>query len=39
MISFVQVGKTYPEGTVAVSATDLTAESGVRMVGTVGADA
>ncbi|ACU71996.1 glycine betaine/L-proline ABC transporter, ATPase subunit [Catenulispora acidiphila DSM 44928] len=28
MISFVQVGKTYPDGTVAVAATDLTAESG-----------
>ncbi|WP_323746598.1 ABC transporter ATP-binding protein [Catenulispora pinisilvae] len=28
MISFVQVGKTYPDGTVAVAATDLTADSG-----------
>jgi osmoprotectant transport system ATP-binding protein len=28
VISFVQVGKTYPDGTVAVAATDLTAESG-----------
>ena len=28
MISFEQVGKTYPDGTVAVAATDLTADSG-----------
>ncbi|GAA1994807.1 ABC transporter ATP-binding protein [Catenulispora subtropica] len=28
MISFQQVGKTYPDGTVAVAATDLTADSG-----------
>jgi osmoprotectant transport system ATP-binding protein len=28
VISFVQVGKTYPDGTVAVAATDLSAESG-----------
>lgn len=28
MISFVQVGKTFPDGTAAVAATDLTAESG-----------